>query len=217
MGLCNRPDIFQENISELFLGLDTVHVYIDEFLCVTKGFLTEHLTVLEDIFTRLQKAGLKVNASKSWFGSHKFDHLGYHVTCNGVMPISKKFEAMQSLVFPKNRKQLCQFICMIKFYRDMWQKRSEILAPLTTLTSKNVKYEWKDEHQNIFDAIKRVIGREVFLVYPYFNFTFKYIMMPPNYILVQSYLKRASPSLSIQEIWTAPNIIWPQLRNNSFP
>ena len=55
---------------------------------------------------------------------------------------------------------------MINFYRDMWQKRSELLAPLTVLTSKNVKYDWKDEHQKCFDAIKRVIGREVLLGYP---------------------------------------------------
>ena len=36
MGLCNSPDIFQEKMSELFIGLDTVRVYIDDFLHVTK-------------------------------------------------------------------------------------------------------------------------------------------------------------------------------------
>ena len=55
----------------------------------------------------------------------------------------------------------------------MWQKRSDILVPLTALTSKNVKYEWKDKHQIVFDDIKRVIGREVFLAYPEFNDTFE--------------------------------------------
>ena len=62
-----------------------------------------------------------------------------------------------------------QFIGIINFYRDMWQKRSELLAPLTALTSKNVKYNWKDEHQKCFEAIKRVIEREVLLGYPDFN------------------------------------------------
>ena len=41
--------------------------------------------------------------------------------------------------------ELRQFIATINFYRDMWQKRSGILAPLTALTSKNIKYDWKDE------------------------------------------------------------------------
>ena len=73
MGLCNSPDIFQENMSELFVGLDTVCFYIRDLLHVTKGPWTEHLTVLEEMSTRLQKAVLKVNARKSCFGAHKFD------------------------------------------------------------------------------------------------------------------------------------------------
>ena len=78
------------------------------------------------------------------------------------------------MIIPINwRKQLRQFIGMINFYRDMWQKRSEILAPLTALTSKNVKYDWRDKHQKYFDAIKRVIGREVLLAYPDFNSPFE--------------------------------------------
>ena len=65
MGMCNSPDIFQENISELFVGLDTVRVYIDDRLHVTKGSWKENLSILEEMFTRLQKAWLKVNTRKS--------------------------------------------------------------------------------------------------------------------------------------------------------
>ena len=125
------------------------------------------------MFTRLQKSGLKVNASKSCFGTHKFDYLGYHVTRDGVMPIPNKVKEIQSLAVPKTCKQLRQFIGMINFYRDMWQNCSELLAPLTALTSKNVKYDWKDEHQRCFEAIKHVIGREVLLGYPDFNAPFE--------------------------------------------
>ena len=44
MGLCNSPDIFQEKMNELLIGLETVHVYIDNiFLHVTKGMWQELL------------------------------------------------------------------------------------------------------------------------------------------------------------------------------
>ena len=95
---------------------------------------------------RLQKSGLKVNARKSWFGAHKFDCLGYHLTRDGVMPIPKKVGAIQSFAVSKTCKTLRQFIGTINFYRDMWQKRSELLAPSTALTAKNVKYDWKYRH-----------------------------------------------------------------------
>ena len=173
MGLCNSPNIFQEKMSKLFVGLNTVRVYIDNLLHVTKGSWTEHLTVLEEMFTRLQKAGIKANARKSCFGAHKFDYLSYHLTCDGVMPIPKKVKAIYALAVPKNRKQLRQFIVMINFYLDMWQKSSELLAPLTALTSKNVKHDWKEEHQKCFYTIKHVIGREVLLAYPDFNALFE--------------------------------------------
>ena len=112
MGLCNIHDISQENMSELFVGLDTVRVYIDDLFHVTKGSWTEHLTFLEDMYTRLQKSGIKVNTRKSCFGAHKFNYLGYHVTCDRFMSTPKKFEAAQALAVPKTRKQLCQFIDM---------------------------------------------------------------------------------------------------------
>ena len=91
-----------EKMSELFVGLDTVRVYINDLLHVTKGSWIEHLTVLKEMFTSLQKSGIKANAIKSCFGSHKFDYLGYHVTSGGVIPIPKKVDAIQALAVPKN-------------------------------------------------------------------------------------------------------------------
>ena len=105
MGLCNSPDIFQENMSELFVGIDTVRFYIDYLLYIAKGSWAEHLTVLEEMFTHLQKAGLKVNASRFCFGAHKFDYLGYHVTRDGVMPYqrnSRQFKPSQFLKLANN-------------------------------------------------------------------------------------------------------------------
>ena len=55
----------------------------------------------------------------------------------------------------------------------MWQKCFELLVPSNALNSKNVKYDWKDEHQKFFDAIKCVIGHELLLAYPDFNALFK--------------------------------------------
>ena len=51
--MCNIPDIFQEKVYELFIGLDTVRVYIDDLLHVTKYSWTEDLIVIEEMFTRL--------------------------------------------------------------------------------------------------------------------------------------------------------------------
>jgi hypothetical protein len=47
-----------------------------------------------------------------------------------------------------------------------WASRQD---PLTSLTSRKVKFEWHSSHQQAFDKIKKVIGTEVLLCYPDFN------------------------------------------------
>jgi hypothetical protein len=165
MGSCDSPDIFQEKMNDLLDGLDTARVHIDDILHVTEGSWEDHLEGLEEVFRRLQQAGLKVNA--------KMEYLGYNITRTGIQPVAKKAQAIQAIKTPKTRKQLRGFIGMINFYRDMWKNRASFLAPLSALTSKNVPCMWTEEHQKNFDAIKRVIGREVLLAYPDFNALFQ--------------------------------------------
>jgi RNase H-like domain found in reverse transcriptase len=51
----------------------------------------------------------------------------------------------------------------------MWFCRSELLAPLTSLSSSKVKFEWLPSHQQAFDKIKKVIESELLLSYPDFE------------------------------------------------
>jgi hypothetical protein len=48
-------------------------------------------------------------------------------------------------------------IGMINYYRDMWARCSELLAPLSCLTSKNVKFQWTEIEQQAFEKIKNVV------------------------------------------------------------
>ena len=53
MGVCNSPDIFQENISELFDGFYMVRAYIDDVLIITKNNFEEHIKALDRFLQRL--------------------------------------------------------------------------------------------------------------------------------------------------------------------
>ena len=55
----------------------------------------------------------------------------------------------------------------------MWIRRSDILAPLAKLTSKEAKWKWTEEHQNAFDTIKRILSQETLLRHPDFNKRFE--------------------------------------------
>jgi Reverse transcriptase (RNA-dependent DNA polymerase) len=86
MGLCNSPDIFQEKMSVLMHDLEYVRAYIDDLLVITGQSYTDHLEKLGEVLSRLQNAGLKVNAKKSYFAKPELEYLGYWVTRKRYQP-----------------------------------------------------------------------------------------------------------------------------------
>jgi len=168
MGVAGSPDIFQAKMSSLMAGLEFVRTYLDDVLIVSSSTFNDHLTKLEQALARIAKAGLKVNAQKSFFGRGEIEYLGYWVTREGVQPLPKKVDSILAMKAPKNRKELRGFIGLVNYYRDMWRRRSHVLAPLTSMTSKNVPWRWGEEQQKAFNEAKRIISKEAILAFPNF-------------------------------------------------
>jgi len=173
LGLCNGPDIFQEKMSELMDGLAFVRTHIDDLLCPTKGTFSDHLEKAELVPQRLQKAGLNANVTKSFFARSQLQCLGHWITPTGIEPVHDKVKAVLTIAEPKTRKELRSFIGVVNCYRDMWVRRSHVLAPLAALTSKTTKWKWEPQHQKAFAMAKRIIAKETLLAYPNFNKPFQ--------------------------------------------
>ncbi len=91
---------------------------------------------MKTVLTRLHDAGLKVNAAKSSFCAHEIEYLGYILTRGGIKPQPKKVQVILTLNPPNNFKELRHFLGMVQYYRDIWARRSKMLAPLTDLVGK---------------------------------------------------------------------------------
>ncbi len=122
---------------------------------------------METVLTRLRDAGLKVNAAKSSFCAHEIEYLGYILTREEIKPQPKKVQAILALNPPNNVKELRHFLGMVQSYRDMWARRSEMLAPLTDLVggcgitkttklnkTKKKPWRWDSIDQQAFDDVK---------------------------------------------------------------
>ena len=182
MGIKNSPDIFQEKINNLMEGLeDFIRAYLDDILIITKGSYEDHLAKVSEVLKRLQSAGLQVNLPKSKIAVTELEYLGYWLTPKGIRPMAKKVEAIKNLQAPKTVKQVRSFLGMVNYYKDMWQHRSHLLAPLTDLTAnkdgstgkKRGPIKWEQIHQEAFDKIKQAITDEVMLSFPDFNKPFE--------------------------------------------
>jgi hypothetical protein len=68
---------------------------------------------------------------------------------------------------------------MVQYYRDLWARHSEMLAPITSLVgecshtkvtrankTKKRAWHWDEVHQIAFDNVKATITRDVVLAYP---------------------------------------------------
>ena len=111
--------IFQEKMNELFAGLEYIRAYIENLLIINKGSFKDHISKLEQVLNKLKNTGLKINASKSYFTQEESEYLGYWITLKGILPVKKKNSAMLKNSKPTTRKQLCSFIGMINYYRNM--------------------------------------------------------------------------------------------------
>ncbi len=97
------------------------------------SYLDKIRYLAETVLTRLHDAGLKVNGAKSSFCTREIEYLSYILTREGTKCQPKKMQGTLALNPPNNVKELRHFLGMVQYYRDMWVKHSEMLAPLTDL------------------------------------------------------------------------------------
>ena len=187
MGASNAPDVFQAKVNSLFNDLEYVRAYIDDLLILSSSTFEDHLDKLGKVLQRLQDKGLRLNAPKSTFATDEIEYLGYTLTRNGIKPQEQKVSAILALQPPSNVKQLRRVLGIIQYYRDIWEKRTDLLAPLTDLVgecgttkttkkkgTKKASWHWDDIHQQAFESIKAMIARDIVLAYP--DFTKKFVI-----------------------------------------
>ena len=66
------------------------------------------------------------------------------MTRTGIRPINNKVEPMVNMAPPNNKKEMCLFIGIVDYYRDVWDRRSHLLHPLTALQKNKVKFKLTD-------------------------------------------------------------------------
>ena len=191
MGIKQLSDIAQEVMENLFRDLDEVEIYIDDIGCFSSTFET-HIQTLNKILICLEQNGFTVNPSKCEWAVKETDWLGYWLTPTGIKPWSKKINAILAMQAPTNIKQVCLFIGAVTYYRDMWPRRSHILAPLTDLTGKGT-FQWNSIHQQAFDAMKALMAEDVLLRYPDHNIPFHICTDASDYQLGSVILQQDIP------------------------
>ena len=92
----------------------------------------------------LRERQLYAKFSKCQFWLDKVAFLGHVISAEGVSMDPQKIESVVNWKPPKNVLEVRSFLGLAVYYRKFVEGFSKIAAPLTKLTSKDVKYDWVD-------------------------------------------------------------------------
>jgi len=177
-------------MDELFEAVDEVDCHLDDVGIFDKDWQS-HLKTIDKVLGILSKNNFTVNPFKCGWGVKETDWLGHWLTPVGLKPWKKKVQAILNLKPPTNLREVQSFVGAVSWYRDMFRKRSEILAPLTEL-SKN-KFEWTERQQNAFETMKAEVARDVLLRYPNPNLPYDLYVDASNFQLGAVIMQNGCP------------------------
>ena len=111
-GITSAPEHFQKRISKILNGLDGVLGLIDDILIFGKD-TSEHDQRLESAMTRIQNAGVTLNAKKCAFRQTQLKFLGHIVDKDGIRADPDKTKAILEMEIPANVSELRRFMGMV--------------------------------------------------------------------------------------------------------
>lgn len=138
-GLMNAPVSFQMVMTQVLRGLTWRQclIYLDNILVSSKTF-DDHLSHLEQIFSRLRQAYLKLKSSKCDFAAKEIKYLGYIISKHGVRTDPNKTKAVSSFPVPKTQKDGRSFLGMCNYYRKFVKDYAKLSSPLNNLLRKDL-------------------------------------------------------------------------------
>ena len=174
-GLSNAPATFQRLMGRVLSGLvpKKCMVYLDDVLVIGRIF-QEHLDNLREVLERLRYAGLQLKPKKCHLAQSEVVYLDFVISPLGISADTKKVDAVNGFLIPKDVKQLRSFLGLASYYRRFILDFSKIASPLFALTKKDVSYVWSEECQQAFNELKVQLIKAPVLVYP--DFTERFVL-----------------------------------------
>ena len=148
--LAQAPAYFQKLINDVLKGCHFAMGYLDDIIIYSRSE-KEHL---EEIFSRLKAAQLKLNLEKCCFFKKHIQYLRHLISAEGIQPLPEKLESIAKMPAPKNVKEVKQFLGLVGYYCKFMPRFADISRVLIHLTKKDIEFKWTQECKNFFQILK---------------------------------------------------------------
>ncbi|XP_063075849.1 uncharacterized protein LOC134465891 isoform X1 [Engraulis encrasicolus] len=178
-GLCNAPATFQRLMQRCLGGKvhDFLLIYLDDVILYSPDF-DSHLDHLEQVFTRLQEHGLKLQPLKCHLFQRSVQYLGHVVGRGGVATDPDKTQAVQQWPTPTTVREVRSFLGFVGYYRRFIPAFAQKAAPLHALLrgtggKKTKAIDWTTECEKAFAILKQALLSAPILAYADFTLPFR--------------------------------------------
>ncbi|KAJ4792483.1 polyprotein [Rhynchospora pubera] len=154
-GLTNAPAAFMDLMNRVFRDcLDNfVVVFIDDILIYSRTS-EEHAKHLRVVLNKLREHKLFGKFSKCEFWLEEVAFLGHVISRKGLSVDPAKVRAVAEWGQLKSVSEVRSFLGLAGYYRRFVEGFSKIARPLTQLLHKDTKFEWGEEQEASFQALK---------------------------------------------------------------
>lgn len=145
-------------------------VVMDDIL-VYSATLSEHISLLPQVFDILRAQQFYVELSKCSFSQQEVEYPGQTISGDGVSTKAAKIQVVEQWPIPKTLKELKGFLGLIGYYRRFIKYYGLISRPLSDLLKKGVPFVWTSVTDSAFQQLKLALVQALVLALPDFQKT----------------------------------------------
>jgi hypothetical protein len=142
-----------------------IFTYVGNIVVASRKKGTQ-LQDLVETFTNMWRAQLKLNHEKCMFGVHRGKVLGYLVSVRAIEANPNKINAIVHMKLPRSRKEVQRLTGRIASLNRFMAKLVERSLPFFKVLKGSGSFEWGQEQQQAFDALKEYIQKLSMLASP---------------------------------------------------
>ena len=149
--MTNAPSTFVTLMNLVFWSLigKSVVIYLDNIIVFSKS-KAQHKVDLRNVLNILRDNQLYAKPSKCQFYEKSLTFLGHIISASGIKPNPEKIKAIVELPRPTKLLGLQTFLGLVAFVRKFIPNCSNLIAPLTALLKKGVKFKWNFKREKNF-------------------------------------------------------------------
>uniref|UniRef100_H3B522 Gypsy retrotransposon integrase-like protein 1 n=1 Tax=Latimeria chalumnae TaxID=7897 RepID=H3B522_LATCH len=129
-----------------------------------------HLQHIEEVLSRFQSSGLKLNLPKCHFAQDHVVFLGHVVSQHGIRPDP----SVKEWPIPRTPTEVQAFLGLCSYYRKFIKNFAHCTVPLHQLTKKNVPFVWTPACHEAFCYLQDVLSQAPVVKFPDFTNFFLY-------------------------------------------